>query len=318
MSECSILSQFLKKIFMKRRQLLKNIGLTTGAFALGGKAVSEVLGNEIEKKKKRVLRVAHVTDIHIRPELDAPARFRKCLQEIKKHKVDFFLNGGDTIYAADYGNIKRERVDEQWNIWKGLLNEFEGYEVHSCLGNHDMWWAAPDKQDPMYGKDYVVKQLSIPNRYYSFNKKGWHFIILDSNNKNAGSLDDEQRKWLENDLSALPEGTPVIVLSHYPILAVCTHINGGNHSDATYITNLFYTHKDKRISCLSGHIHLLDNAVYNNVSYFCNGALSGFWWEEGDAKSAGKYFYKQTPPGYAIIDLFEDGSIVNQYHPHTF
>ncbi len=303
---------------MERRQLLKSIGLTTGAIALEGSGMNTVFGKHIDSKRKRVLRVAHVTDIHIRPEHDAPARFRKCLQEIKKHKVDFFLNGGDTIYAADYANIKRERVDEQWNIWKTLLNEFEGYELYSCLGNHDMWWAAPDKQDPMYGKDYVVKQLSIPNRHYSFDRKGWHFIILDSNNKNAGSLDEDQRKWLENDLGSLPQGTPVIVLSHYPILAVCTHIDGGNHTDAVYITNLFFKHKDKKITCFSGHIHLLDNAVYNNVSYFCNGALSGFWWEDGDAQSAGKYYYKQTPPGYAIIDLFDDGSVINQYYPHSF
>ena len=103
-------------------------------------------------KRKSVLRIAHITDIHIRPEWNAPNRFRKCITEIKKHKVDFFLNGGDTIYAADYSHITRDGVNEQWAIWKQLRNEFNEYEMHSCLGNHDMWWAAPDKQDVMYGK----------------------------------------------------------------------------------------------------------------------------------------------------------------------
>ena len=81
------------------------------------------------------------------------------------------------------------------------------------------------------------------------------------------------------------------------------------------MTDLFYQHKDKKITCISGHIHLLDHVVYNNVQYFCNGAMSGFWWEDGDEKSAEKYWVKETPPGYAILDLYDDGTIENTYHP---
>ncbi|WP_276500837.1 metallophosphoesterase family protein [Terrimonas pollutisoli] len=298
---------------MKRRELIKKMGLGAGAIAIGG---DQSFANGQERRKKKVLHVAHITDIHIRPEHNAPARFRKCMDEIKQHRIDFFLNGGDTIYAADYKHITRERVDEQWQIWQACRNELKGYEVHSCLGNHDMWWAAPSKDDAMYGKNHVVKQLDIPHRYYSFDKKGWHFIILDSNNQNAGSLDEEQRKWLEEDLAKLPVGTPVICLSHYPILAVCTILDGGNHTDSKYISELFFKHKDKKITCLSGHIHLQDSAQYNGVNYFCNGALSGFWWEDGDKDSAGKYYYKQTAPGYAIVELFEDGTVENSYYAH--
>jgi len=300
---------------MKRRELLTQVGLTAGVAAIGSFAnASPVRKN----KRKEVLRIAHITDVHIRPEENAPARFVKCLEEIKRHKVDFFLNGGDTIFAADYKDITRERVNELWHVWHETTKAISSFEMHSCLGNHDMWWAAPDKQDAMYGKDYVVKQLGIPARYYSFNKKNWHFIILDSNNENAGSLDEEQRRWLEKDLETLPAQTPVICLSHYPILAVCTHVVGGNHTDSSYLTDLFHKHRDKKISCLSGHIHLLDNAAYNGVQYFCNGSMSGYWWSEGDKESAGKGYYRQTPPGYAILNLFEDGSIQNEYLPHAF
>ncbi|HEX7845961.1 MAG TPA: metallophosphoesterase [Chitinophagaceae bacterium] len=302
---------------MKRRDLLKNIGLTVSTAAFAG-TTSIVSANEKKDARKRVLRIAHITDIHIRPEYNAPDRFRQCMAEIKKHNVDFFLNGGDTIYAADYANITRDRVSEQWNIWKQLRAELKRYELFSCLGNHDMWWAAPNKQDPMYGKPYVIKQLEIPNRFYSFDKKGWHFVVLDSNNDNAGSLDPEQRKWLEDDLAALRRQTPVLCLSHYPILGVSTIMEGGNHTDSRYITDLFYKHKDKKITCLSGHIHLRDTAEYDGVYYFCNGALSGFWWEDGDKQSAGKYYYRETPPGYAIVDLFDNGEVDNKYFPHPF
>lgn len=299
----------------KRRILIKQLGLAAGTLAVVPNVLASNKENDLSKKV--LLRVAHITDVHIRPEHNAPDRFLKCLEEIKKHKVDFFLNGGDTIYAADYNNITKERVLEQWNIWQNLRNTFSEYEVHSCLGNHDMWWAAPSKNDEMYGKPYVVAQLKTPNRYYSFAKSDWHFIILDSNNDKAGSLDVEQRKWLEKDLENLPKGASVVLMSHYPILGVSTILDGGSHTDSGYITDLFYKHKDKNIHCISGHVHLLDTAVYNNVQYYCNGALSGFWWEDGDKNSAGKYWYRQTPPGYAILELYNDGTLKNTYHPHT-
>lgn len=298
---------------LNRRSLIKNLGLISGATLLGPTTLN---ASKItpEKRAKKILRIAHITDVHIRPEHDAPNRFKQCLKDIKKHKIDFFLNGGDTIYAADYNHIQRGRVIEQWNIWKKLREELSEYEVHSCLGNHDMWWAAPDHEDPMYGKNYVVQQLGTPKRYYSFDKNGWHFVILDSNNENAGSLDDEQRKWMEEDLVKLSFGSNILIMSHYPIIGV----NGGTHSDRNYITDLFYTHKDKKISCISGHVHLLDRVRYNDVNYFCNGALSGFWWEDGNENSGGKYWVKETPPGYTIIDLYEDGTIENIYYPHTY
>ena len=301
----------------KRRLLLKQLGFGLGAVAVTPMIMSS---NDIGKSKrgKKVLRIAHITDIHIRPDLNASNRFKICLEDIKKHEIDFFLNGGDTIFAADYSDIKRDRVTQQWDIWKELRNGFSEYEMYACLGNHDMWWAAPSKSDPMYGKDYVVKQLSIPKRYYSFDKIGWHFIVLDSNNENAGSLDQEQRVWLENDLNLLPSGTPILIMSHYPILGVSTIPYGGNHTDSKYITKLFYKHPEKQINCISGHMHLLDSAIYNNVNYFCNGSLSGFWWGEGDKESAGRGWYQETPPGYAIIDLFEDGTLQNTYYPHTY
>src|SRR4029077_2372167 len=101
---------------MKRRQLIKQVGMVAGAFSLTGATSSFASGGS--DKKKNVFRIAHITDVHIRPELNAPQRFRQCMKDIEKHKVDFFLNGGDTIYAADYENITRERVNEQWAIWK--------------------------------------------------------------------------------------------------------------------------------------------------------------------------------------------------------
>lgn len=299
---------------MKRRELLKGMGLAAG-LTLAGE--SSLLAMQNNKGKKPALRVAHITDVHIREGDRAMERFTKCLEEIKKKKVDFFLNGGDSINDASYDNVKREQVTEQWQLWDECLKTISGYDIYSCIGNHDPWWAAPAPSDEMYGKPYTIKRLGIPNRYYSFSKKNWHFIILDGNNKGI-SLDEEQFAWLEKELEQLPASTPVLLMSHFPILGTTPILVGGGHSDNKKLKDLFYRHKDKVKVCLSGHNHLLDRTYYNGVWYYCNGAMSGFWWGKGDKESAGPGYYLETPPGYAILELHEDGTVSNEYTPRPY
>jgi Icc protein len=300
---------------IKRRALFKAAGITAGMAATG--AIS-ALASPTEKSDKPVLSVAHITDVHIRAGDNASERFKNCLKHIiSKHKPDFFLNGGDSINDASYDNVVREKVTEQWAIWDDCLQLLNEYEVYSCIGNHDPWWKAPAKTDEMYGKDYVVKRLKIPSRYYSFSKKNWHFIILDGNNSNI-SLDSEQFSWLQHDLEQQPFGTPTVVMSHFPILGTTQVLVGGGHSDCKKLKDLFYKHKDKVKICLSGHNHLADHTSYNDVFYCCNGAMSGFWWGKGDEESAGPGFYLETPPGYAIMNLYADGAVENKYFPHSF
>ena len=304
---------------IKRRTLLKTVGLTAGALATGSlPALATAEPSEHNKNKKLALTVAHITDVHIRPGDNAPERFKNCLKQvIDQHKPDFFLNGGDSINDASYDNVVRNQVTEQWAIWDDCLKQIGKHEIYSCIGNHDPWWKAPEKTDEMYGKDYVVKRLKIPNRYYSFSKKNWHFIILDGNNSKI-SLDEEQYKWLEQELEKLPAATPTVIMSHYPILGTTQVLVGGGHSDAKKLKDLFYKHRDKVKICLSGHNHLSDHTTYNGVLYCCNGAMSGFWWGKGDAESAGTGYYLETPPGYAILKLYTDGTVENTYYPHTF
>ncbi|MDC6365661.1 MULTISPECIES: metallophosphoesterase family protein [Flavobacteriaceae] len=298
----------------KRRKLIKGIALT----GCGALVSNPMMGQKEGVNKQRVLRIAHITDVHLSADNNAPDRFASCINEIKKREIDFFLNGGDSIMAADYDNIVREQVHEMWTLWKAARQKFAGYKMYSCLGNHDMWWAAPNKKDSMYGKKFAMEQLDMPSTYYSFDQNGWHFVVLDSNNNGGGALGREQLQWFSDDLAKLPKDTPVLVMSHYPILSASTHAVGGNHKDSLPITKLLYKHQDKRIHCISGHVHLLDTAIYNNVHYYCNGSMSGFWWGEGDKDSAQKYWYHETPPGYTILDLYEDGSLQNTYYPHQY
>lgn len=296
---------------MNRRDLLKAGGLLMAASAVGAPAMAA------PPRSKPVLTLAHITDVHLSADDSVKARFRQCLEAVKQHRPDFFLNGGDSIMDASYKDVVREKVTAQWTAWDDCMSTIKGYEVHSCLGNHDMWWAAPSKEDDMYGKNYAVKRLKIPARYYSFTRNGWHFIILDGNNEKI-SLDEEQYQWLEQDLAQLPAGTPTLLMSHFPVFGATPILVGGNHSDNKKLKDLFYRHRDKVKVMLAGHNHLYDKILYNGVWYCCNGAMSGFWWGKGDKESTGPGYYLETPPGFAILKLYKDGSVENEYLPHAF
>ena len=60
-----------------------------------------------------------------------------------------------------------------------------------------------------------------------------------------------------------------------------------------------YKHPNVK-AAISGHIHLADRTRYLNVDYFCNGSVCGRWW-------TGKY--QEFAPAYALLDLFNDGSV---------
>jgi 3',5'-cyclic AMP phosphodiesterase CpdA len=196
--------------------------------------------------------------------------------------------------------------------------------MEHCLGNHDVWgrWHNALQSDPRGGlaKRWALDELGLERRYRSFDRGGWHFVVLDSIFLQGGSyqarLDNDQFDWLAADLQAGPPTTPVLVVSHIPILGACVFFDGDNvadgrwvvpgawmHLDAVRLRDLFRRHPNIRL-CLSGHTHLRDRVDYEGVTYLCNGAVCGAWWRGP---------YGGCPAGYGLIDLYPDGDFDHQY-----
>ena len=297
---------------MERRSAIKSIG---GLLLAPGLALAKGT-----PAKQKVLRIAHLTDIHLKNQFNAPQRFVSCLHHMQqqKPKVDLVLNGGDIVFDMNKENLGT--IDEQWKLVHTIMKAECSLPVNYCLGNHDIWWYEADKGQALYGKQYALDQLKLAKAYYSFTNSGWKFIILDSvhldidNTWYIGKLGDEQFAWLENELKQTDPLTPVLVMSHIPILTATLMIEdniinkwqmlgGDMHTDTSKIIKLFYQHPNVKL-CLSGHIHLRDKVVYNQVTYLCNGAVSGAWWEGNR---------RETAPGYGLIDLYSDGSFEESY-----
>ena len=299
---------------MNRRKFLRNTSL-----AAAGSSLLFPVG--AEEQKKAALTVAFLTDVHIKPIEVAETGMRRAFRHLNalRKKPDFILNGGDAIMDAMAAT--KEKTQEQWDLWSSILREENRLPIHHIIGNHDVWgWQVKDeslKADPLYDKAWAVKQHGIPNRFYAFEKKGWKFIILDSTQQNGGGyiarLDEEQMTWLEEELKKTPSDQHICISSHIPIVSFCSamffddHLANGDwklsrallHVDARKLTLLFANFKNIRC-CLSGHIHLQDVVEYKNVRYFCNGAVSGNWWNGA---------FKSFDPAYAIFYFGKDGSV---------
>lgn len=311
---------------MNRRAVLGTAAglLAMSAWAGHGATVAFAKPNDAPKRDaKRLLRLAHLTDTHLQPERAGAEGFANCLNHLQdlNDKPQLILFGGDNVMNVDSAKNTGERADVQINLWKKVLKEHCKLPHKSCIGNHDILGL---KQDT--GKDWAVKQFNLPSRYYSFDQSGWHIVVLDSTEPQKGGgykarLDDEQFAWLEKDLKDTPDTTPVLVLSHIPIITVTSFFDGNNektgnwvipgswmHIDARRIKDLFAKHPNVKL-CLSGHEHLVDQVTYNHTTYCCNGAVSGAWW---------KGSYHECAPGYGLVDLYEDGSFYNQYVVHDW
>lgn len=299
---------------MDRRHFVRNSSL----LALGSPFLAAAT------PAKGALRVAFISDVHVKPTEVSENGMRQALRHVNalKQRPDFIINGGDSIMDAMAAD--KAKTQAQWDVWNRVLREENRLPIYHVIGNHDAWgWQLNDpavKNDPLYDKAWVIQQHRMPGRFYSFTKENWKFIVLDSPHENEGGyiarIDGEQLAWLEKELASTSSDQHICILSHIPIVSFCAALfydeNQPNgdwrisrallHVDARPLTALFGQFKNIRC-CLSGHIHLQDMVQYRNVSYYCNGAVSGNWW---------KGSFKGFAPAYALFEFGRDGSVRRQ------
>ena len=320
---------------LSRREFIGGVGVAAIGAVAGMPSVAAAMAARPKLKRKRVLRIAHLTDIHVQPEGAAPEGMARALRSAQglEDKPDIIFTGGDSI--MDSLKADKSRTKTQWEVFQKVLKDECSLPVVHCIGNHDVWgWGADDesiKKDRLYGKQWAVEEFGLKSRYYSFDKAGWHFIVLDSTHQvdrtdpeescYTAKLDEEQFEWLKSELKGTPERVPICVLSHISIICFCAIFDGDNekrgnwvvpgawmHIDARRIKDLFLGHKNVRL-CLSGHMHMRDKVEFLGVKYLCDGAVSGAWWK-------GNHY--EFPPAYVVVDLYNDGSSKSEYIPYEW
>jgi 3',5'-cyclic AMP phosphodiesterase CpdA len=233
---------------------------------------------------------AFLTDIHLQPEKAAVAGFRQAIDSVNKLNPVFVITGGDLVMDAldqTYG-----RVDSLYDLYIEVSGELN-MPVYNTVGNHEVYgWHREEEgieSNPEFGKKMFESKMG--ERFYSFDHKNWHFIILDAiyrgeDGHYIGKIDQEQLEWLKADLGKTDKLTPIVITVHIPFITSRTQLSQGAlaaNSEGGVITNslevlkLFSEHNLKLV--LQGHLHYNEDLfVGNKVHFITGGAVSGRWW----------------------------------------
>jgi 3',5'-cyclic AMP phosphodiesterase CpdA len=237
-----------------------------------------------------------LTDIHLKPELGAMEGFQMAIDSVNALKPDFVLTGGDLVDDALY--TSHERADSLYQLYMKMSKGFQ-MPVYNAMGNHEHYGynATPkvDPEHPDYG-DRMFERL-IGHRYYSFDHKGWHFIILEGTQKGDGNwgnyigqIDEAQLDWIKEDLQNLDPETPIVVVTHIPLVSVMPQINNGPlyaENQSTLIINqreVLAPFRNMNLKLvLQGHLHALEEInLMDQVQFITGGAVCGQWWKTAD------------------------------------
>ncbi len=231
-----------------------------------------------------------MTDIHLQPESNATIGFNQAIDSINRLNPDFVITGGDLIMDALGQNY--ERADQLYNLYSKFLEKFN-MPVYNTMGNHEIFGiykeSGVDKDHPEYGERMFEKRIG--KRYYSFDYKGWHFMILDAiedtgESSYIGKIDSLQMEWMKSDLKNVRNETPIVVSVHIPFITSYTQILNGSlepNDKSLVITNskevldLFNGHLLKLV--LQGHLHFVEDIFVQGTHFITGGAVSSKWWQ---------------------------------------
>lgn len=292
---------------MDRRHLLKAAAVTSLASLGAAPALAA------PKPRGERFTFVFLSDTHIRPELEADRACALCFEQISAGDADFVIHGGD--HVEDALETDRTRATMLMDLYQRTEQAHLRKPVRHVIGNHDCLGVFPKSgiapTEPGYGKQFYTDRFGA--RYYAFDHKGVHFVVLDSvgltpDRNYEGRVDAEQLAWLSADLAAQPRGRRVIVVTHIPLVTAMQCYEPESWLNTphnwTFVVNgreVLRILKDYNVlAVLQGHSHVYERIELNGIRFISTGAVAGADWRGS---------FLGTPEGYTEITI--DGDTVS-------
>ena len=244
------------------------------------------------------------TDVHHNVIHDGVKRMQIFVDDMNNKKADFIIQMGDFCYP-----------DSTSDEFFELFENFEGGR-YSVLGNHD--------RDNGVNWEQTMEYFGMPAPYYSFNKNGFHFIVLNGNEKIEGSqkgypryISKKQLNWLSNDLNKTDSKTVVFV--HQSLFDTHGVIN--QDTVRNILANKYTKSGEKKvIVCFSGHSHVDAAERIDSVWYVAINSMSYHWvGEDFKHETYSTEIHEKYPwieyvcpykdPLYAFVTIDKNGTV---------
>ena len=259
--------------------------------------------NDNKENKKSPVTFGICTDVHYNVIHDATKRLKVFIDDMNRKNPDFIIQMGDFCYP-----------DTSSDEFMSIFRSFKG-DKYSVLGNHD--------RDNGVSWDNAIKYFEMPTAYYSFDKKDFHFVVLNGNEISdtitnyPRFISDKQLTWLNNDLDKTNKKT--IVFVHQSLFDSHGVINQDTVRDILSSKH-FKNGKRKVLVCFNGHSHIDAAENINGVWYVAINSMSYHWvGGEFKHKSYSENIYDRYPwieyvcpykdALYAFVKIDEDGTI---------
>ena len=259
----------------------------------------------------KTVRIGMCSDVHLPTMHDSKRRILSFIDSMNIAKPDFIIELGD------FG-IPGEEYKPFFDIW----NSFKGPRYH-VIGNHEMDGGTSLREAVSYRK--------MENSYYSFTQNGFHFLVLDGNDKEfpdqkgyRSFIGEDQLIWLQNQLAG--SEFPMVIFSHQGI-GSDPGIPGERYSvkNAGEIREIFESHnrahpETKIIACFNGHTHHDFAEQINGIWYITINSMAYKWLGEeyasvryGDEVDKKYKWIKYTAPYkdplYTVVEISTAGYI---------
>ena len=202
---------------MKRRAFLSGgTLLLTGGPLL---ANSVLVAGQIESTSENTLRLGLVTDLHHADKQPAGTRhYRETLEKLDEAALKFESAGVSTVIELGDFIDAADTVETELGYLKTINRHFSAIckDRHYVLGNHCV---------DTLNKEEFLDGVQQAKSYYSFDRQGFHFVVLDSCFRHDGTpygrknfqwtdanLPPDELEWLQSDLEDTTK--PVIVFAH--------------------------------------------------------------------------------------------------------
>ncbi|MCK9639410.1 MAG: metallophosphoesterase [Prolixibacteraceae bacterium] len=218
-------------------------------------------------KKTDIVRFGICSDAHLSTMHNSEYRITTFINSMKKEKPDFLIELGD--FATP-----EPKYAPYFAIW----NSFPGDKYH-VIGNHEM--------DGGYSREQTLAYLKMKSSYYSFDKKGFHFIVLDGNDKKDPNVRGykqfmaaEQVNWLKGELSTTK--LPVVIFSHQGLTLYTSEDETYGIENWKEVQEILVkhnqTHPGRRVvACFNGHTHYDDAIQIDGIWYITITSMSYHW-----------------------------------------
>ncbi len=282
---------------LSRRRFLGIAGTTVAGMILSPNLFAK-------SGEKPMIRFGVISDIHYANREPAGTRFynqslgkvQEAIDRMNQEKLDF---------AIELGDFKdQDAVPNEANTLNYLADielvfqKFDGPTYH-VLGNHDT--------DGISKQQFLerVENTGIPRTesYYSFSRKGIHFVVLDGDFTKEGkaydhgnfswddaSIPEEEIDWLKADLKQ--NNLPVIVFIHQ-MLDESKDVKQAVQNAAE--VRQILEQAGNVLCVIQGHVHEERYNLINGIHYYSvNAVVDG----DGPENNA-----------YMIIDVYKNGNL---------